>query len=264
MADADVRRAADAVRNGARDRHLLFLCDFDGTLVEFNPDPAAVRLPPHRRDLLQTICGRPATTLGIVSGRKLDDVRDRVALPAPVCFAGLHGLEIQAGAEHFVHPDVKGDRDLLQRLAGTLADALHGLPGTFVENKNLSFVLHYRDAAAADSVRAVAIAENLVQPHVTAGSLRLMRGASMVEVLPNIDWHKGSAVQWILERVDADGRPVWPVYIGDDTTDEDAFRVVRGRGLAIAASSRARGADLQVDGPGEVEALLRDLVDGGW
>ena len=90
-----------------------------------------------------------------------------------------------------------------------------------------------------------------------------MLGASMIELIPNLDWHKGFAVEWILERVTRAHGPAWPVYIGDDLTDEDGFRAVQDVGLSIAASARAAGAELAVDGPGEVEALLRAIAPRG-
>ena len=87
-----------------------------------------------------------------------------------------------------------------------------------------------------------------------------MAGASMLELMPNIHWHKGSAVDWIRERVVRQHGDAWPVYIGDDLTDEDGFRAVREQGVSVAASSRAGDADFAVDGPDEVEALLRQLA----
>ena len=84
-----------------------------------------------------------------------------------------------------------------------------------------------------------------------------MRGAFMLELMPNIEWHKGCAVNWIRDHVVKQYGDAWPLYIGDDLTDEDGFRAVRGDGLSVAASPRAGDADFAVDGPREVEALLR-------
>jgi alpha,alpha-trehalase len=88
-----------------------------------------------------------------------------------------------------------------------------------------------------------------------------MQGAGMLEFLPDIPWHKGSAVEWILERVSRRHDNPWPVYIGDDVTDQDAFGAVRGRGLSISAAPRAAGAEILLDGPHEVEELLRSLTE---
>jgi trehalose-phosphatase len=87
-----------------------------------------------------------------------------------------------------------------------------------------------------------------------------MQGAFMLELMPDIEWHKGSAVDWIRTRVSRRHGDVWSVYVGDDLTDEDGFEAVRDVGVSVAASPRARNADFAVDGPLEVEAWLRALA----
>src|SRR5215510_10970011 len=85
---------------------LVLLLDFDGTLAEFNPDPAAPELTPERWELLDTIGRAPGVSLGIVSGRRLDDLRARTRLPDHVYHAGLHGLEIEIEGQRTTHPDL--------------------------------------------------------------------------------------------------------------------------------------------------------------
>ena len=93
-----------ASARGASHRHLVLLCDFDGTLSEFDNDPNAVWLKPSRRDLLERLAHGPGQTIAIVSGRRLDDVKQRTALAGDVYHAGLHGLEIESSREHYLHP----------------------------------------------------------------------------------------------------------------------------------------------------------------
>ena len=87
-----------------------------------------------------------------------------------------------------------------------------------------------------------------------------MHGSNVLEVLPNIPWNKGHAVEWIRTLVERDGIAPFTVYIGDDATDEDAFRATRGHGLSVTASDRVTGADYEVDGPPQVERLLRGIA----
>jgi trehalose 6-phosphate phosphatase len=260
MSAGDVRAAADAVRHGADGRHLLFLSDFDGTLADFDPDPAAVVLPESRRGLLNAIGSQPYVTVGLVSGRRLADVRDRAHLSIDACYAGLHGLEIDCDGERFLHPAVEASRSLLQDLAASIGSAIASVPGAFVENKGLSMAAHFREASAADASRVIAIVERQAAPHVESGVLRIMRGACLIELLPDIDWHKGSAIDWIYRRIAERRGALFAVYMGDDVTDEDAFRVLRGRGISMAASDRVSGADFTLEGPPEIEALLRELA----
>jgi alpha,alpha-trehalase len=260
MSAAEVARADAAIRELRADRHLLLLLDFDGTLAEFNPDPDVVQLTDARRDLLLDLAARSDTTLGIVSGRRLADVRSRTRLPGQVWYSGLHGLEIEGPGVRFMHPDAENAFATLRQLVGGLSSELSALPGVFIEDKTLSLVAHFRDASPEDATHVPAVVQKHARPFLESGLFRLMHGACMLELLPNIDWHKGSAVAWIREHVPA--HPDAPtVYIGDDVTDQDAFAAVRGRGLSVAVSTRASGADIQIDGPTEVEELLRRLVN---
>jgi trehalose-phosphatase len=260
MSAADVRRAAEAIRDGSATRHLLLFSDFDGTLCEYQIDPESVRLPDARRVLLESIGTSGNATVAIVSGRRLDDVRARTSLALPAYYAGLHGLEIAGPDDAFRHPDVGATGALIHQLVRSLTAAVAGLRGVFIEDKELSLVTHYRNASAADAERAVDMVSGMVRPHVESARLRAMQGDCMLEFLPNVPWHKGSAVEWILERVSRSHENPWPVYIGDDVTDQDAFAALRGRGLAIAAAPRAVGAEMSLDGPREVEELLRSLT----
>lgn len=262
MTTADVSRAADAIRRLRAGRHLLLLLDFDGTLTEFNPDPDAVELSRDRRGLLMDLSARPDVTLGIISGRRLADLRRRTQLNARSYCAGLHGLEIEGPGVSFVHPDATRTLTTIRQLRAAVASDVAGLRGVFIEDKHLSIAAHFREAAAQDAARVPAIVERHVAPFIESGLLRLMHGSCVIEVLPNIDWHKGSAVAWIRELVASD-HDVVAVYVGDDVTDEDAFEAVRGGGLAIAVSPRASGADLRVDGPEAVERLLREVAAPG-
>ncbi|HEX2453106.1 MAG TPA: trehalose-phosphatase [Vicinamibacterales bacterium] len=261
MSAADVRRAAEAIRAGSAARHLLLFSDFDGTLCEFRVDPQSVRLSDARRLLLESIGTSGNATVAIVSGRRLDDVRARADLTLPAYYAGLHGLEIAGPDGVFRHPDVDGTVALVHQLVRSLTAAVAGLHGVFIEDKELSLVTHYRDASPADAERAVDTVSRLVRSHIDAGRLRVMQGSGMLEFLPDIPWHKGSAVEWIIDKVSRRHHNPWPVYIGDDVTDQDAFGALRGRGLSIAAAPRATGAEISLDGPREVEDLLRSLTD---
>lgn len=251
---------ADLV-GAARERQpLLLLCDFDGTLCEFEPDPASVWLSDTRRELLREIASQASTTLGIVSGRRLEDVAMRSGFTTDAIFvAGLHGLEIEGKGERFDHPDLSSARSCAQRIAVALAPLVSPVPGVFIEDKGLSIALHFREASPMDRSFAAGLFDRTVAAAVASGEVRVMAGSNVLEVLPNIAWNKGNAVEWIRSRVERGGIAPFTVYIGDDATDEDAFKATRGHGLSVAASDRVTGADYRVNGPPEVERILAAL-----
>ena len=244
----DVRRRADG-------KHLVVLLDFDGTLCEFEPDPQAVQLPAARREVLIELQAR--ATIAIVSGRRLQDVRDRVRVEGAIV-AGLHGLEIEGLGERFVHPDLEKAHAAVAEAGDSLRAVAAGLPGAFIEDKGASVALHFREADLHAQRVAVEAFGTIAAPPIERGLLRLMRGSYVLELLPNIDWNKGHAVQWILDRVERQKGPLFAVYIGDDVTDQDAIAAVEREGLAIAASDRVT-ADVHIDGPPAVARFLRAL-----
>ena len=147
---------------------------------------------------------------------------------------------------------------LVRQLVTELSRDVASVEGVFVEDKTLSAVVHFRGASSADQERVPSVVSGRVRRYIESGELRIMQGAGMIEILPNIDWNKGHAVAWIRERVAAASElPTVSVYIGDDVTDQDAFGALGEDGIAVAASSRVSGADFHIDGPPDVEALLR-------
>jgi alpha,alpha-trehalase len=240
-------------------RHLLLLCDFDGTLSRFDPDPRAVVLADGIERVLGSLASREDCSIGVISGRRLQDVRDRVTVPGDLYIAGFHGLEIHTPGETFLHPDASAAAATMHEIAKLVRPRLSDLPGVFIEDKDLSIALHYREAEPAVRVVAQALFIEAARAGLEAGRLRMLPGSCVIELLPAIAWHKGSALEWIRERIQRVHGPTFTVYVGDDLTDEDAFRAVGPDGMAIAASDRVTGAEFRVDGPTGVARLLHSL-----
>jgi trehalose-phosphatase len=235
--------------------------DFDGTLAEFQIDPDAVLLTPARQILLHTLSERADLSAGIVSGRRISDLRFRVPADPSFFFAGLHGLEIEGPGLRFAHNAASIAAPAVNLLAKDLRRAVRPLPGVFVEDKTYSVVLHTRGASKADRLHATTRFNALAAPFLSEGTLRLQPGDNILELLPNVDWAKGDAVRAIMRHVEAETREVvWPVYIGDDATDEDAFEQIGSNGLTVAVGRRPNGAAFQVDGPSAVECLLKSIL----
>lgn len=251
---------AEAVVAGGPPRVLL-LSDFDGTLCEFRNDPESVRLADARRATLSTLARRPAVCVGIVSGRRAADIRDRAGLDGPVYYAGLHGMEIDGPDGGFTVDRLAARRDRLRELAGSLSAAVEPLDGVFLEDKDLSVALHVRAAAPADRLRAEQTFWALVSPALNAGLARVQRGHHVFELLPDIAWNKGNAVRWIeADAARRFGTPVRPVYLGDDRTDEHAFEAVGDRGVTVIVGRAPSAATHRLPDPAAVERLLDRLV----
>jgi trehalose-phosphatase len=235
--------------------------DFDGTLAEFKIDPAAVTLCPSRQALLQNLAARADISAGIISGRRISDLRDRTVGSATLFYAGVHGLEMEGPGLRYVHPGVGLAAPTLGVLVHELRDATAPLSGVFIEDKGLALVMHLRAASKADRLHAMARFRALAEPHLSGGILRVLPGDQIFELLPNIDWAKGDAVRSIVRHAEAQwGQSIWPVYIGDDETDEDAFEAIGSGGLTIGVGKRAMGASFLLPDPRAVEQFLRGLL----
>lgn len=256
-----VERVVAAWQARPHDARPLVLLDFDGTLAEFNTDPAAVTLPPPRQILLQTLGRRSDLSAGLVSGRTLTDLRERIPSGTQLFLAGLHGLEIEGPGLKFAHKSVALAAPGISYLAKDLRRAVKPLPGVFVEDKTYAIVLHTRAASKADRQHAITRFNALSEPLLAEGTVRLQPGDQVLELLPNVDWAKGDAVRAIARHVETETKEtVWPVYIGDDATDEDAFEEIGTNGLTIAVGKRPTSASFQIDDPVAVECLLRAML----
>ena len=256
-----VERALAAWQARPIESHPLLLMDFDGTLVDFNVDPSAVRLPPRRQAMLQALGARADLSAGIVSGRRIADLRERTGAGSGVFYAGLHGLEIEGPGIRFLHRAASAAAPTLAVLAAEAKNATAGLPGVVIEDKGLAVVLHVRGASKSDRRHALTRFNALAEPFLDDGVLRVQPGDEMTELLPNIDWAKGDSVRAIIRHLECrQKQAVWPVYIGDDVTDEDAFEEIGDSGLTIGVSNRVTGASLRVGDPASVETFLRAIL----
>jgi trehalose 6-phosphate phosphatase len=253
---------AEVARRPANTSFVLLL-DFDGTLAEFNPDPAAPELTPERFELLSTISRMPGISVGIVSGRRLDDLRARTRLPDHVYHAGLHGLEIEIDGTRTTHPDLPAAEERVEGLASCLSRLTNEFPGVVIEDKGASVAVHTRPLPVDTHERIYARADVLAVPWIAEGLVRRLEGNCVVEYLPDINGHKGEATKWITSHFERKcGCRAWVAYIGDDITDEDAFRVID-FGIGVLVGLRPTLASYKLDGIVDVDRFLRWLAAEG-
>jgi trehalose 6-phosphate phosphatase len=249
---ADVKQAIAARPAGSR---LLFLSDYDGTLAEFDPDPTIPRPTSETAELLCKLANQTNMSFGIVSGRRISDLRTRTQLPSRAYLAGLHGMEIEVGSRRWQHPDLEAARQYVRSLYERLDD-VRNVPGLVLEDKHASVAVHVRAVPPAMRADAIALADRCAEQWVSGGKLRRLSGNMVVEYLPNIAAHKGDATMWIVDDVAERCRqPVWTVFVGDDVTDEDAFRAIQD-GIGVLVGERDTHAAHRIADINDVNSLL--------
>jgi trehalose 6-phosphate phosphatase len=238
----------------------LFL-DYDGTLSPIAPRPELATLPEGTRDLLRRLAGR--FPVAVLSGRGREDVATLVALDGLI-YAGSHGFDIAGpppatGESPLRHEVGHGIPDLIARATGRLRDELDGVAGVLVEPKRFATSVHFRLADESEVPRIEQVVEEVIAGHP---GLRKGHGKKVFELRPDLDWDKGRALLWLLAELGLDRSGAVPVYIGDDVTDEDAFRELaggRGIGVLVAEEPRPTAASYSLRDPGEVRELLERI-----
>lgn len=245
---------------------VLFL-DYDGTLAPIVEDPAAAQMGPAMQHVLTALAQHPRYRLSIVSGRALADLRTCVGGKG-LYLAGNHGLEIEGLGICYQHPEVWRLRPELDALAQAMKGDLEAIPGAWVEDKGLTLSVHFRRVPAASVPEVKARLIKRASPGIDAARFVLRTGKAVLEIRPRVQWSKGEAVSWILEQIRLE-RPVANVlalYLGDDDTDEDAFRVLASAGVGIVVGNDRHGsaAHYYVESTEEVEQLLIVLSTLSW
>jgi trehalose 6-phosphate phosphatase len=236
----------------------LFL-DIDGTLLDIAPTPDSVVVPPTLPAILVAASDALSGALALVSGRSIDWI-DRMFEPLRLPVAGQHGAEIRLAGDRPVQAIVKAPNLTPVRIRAAAIAA--SLPGVLLEEKTFGVALHYRSAPEA----AEELGSRLTRLTLELGdNFELLSGKMVFEIRSAMAW-KERAVEAFMEVPPFVGRV--PVFIGDDTTDHDAFRAVRRRGgHAIQVGAGPTGpADFYVDGPWNVrewlEGLPQDIKQG--
>jgi trehalose 6-phosphate synthase/phosphatase len=232
----------------------LFL-DFDGTLTPIVERPADAALSAEARAILEQADRSGHVETVVVSGRTLADVRERVGIPG-LTYVGNHGLEIEGPGIRFRHPESTRFVTALSRAAAAL-ESLR-VRGGWVERKGLTLSWHTRSIPSGQRPAAEQAAASLLRRF----GLHVTRGVFVIEGRPPVQWHKGSAVLHILVHRHGEAWPsrVRALYVGDDTTDEDAFRSLRGLGRSIRVGTSPAAGGYRTDFSLPDSASVLELV----
>lgn len=250
---------AGILRDRIDGRRLVLFLDYDGTLTSIVAHPGLALLDDEARRSLERIA--KAHPVYIISGRDMKDVRERVGLDG-VEYVGSHGFHMMEAAPEINTQDLEEAVSELEAAANELEQWLDYIDGVFIERKKYSFALHYRRADRLDLQQINAAARDVMERY---GSVTCKKGKEVIEFVPDIPWDKGRCVQALMSRWKeaAGGRDAYAVYIGDDITDEDAFRVLdrdTGLGVLVADSARESAAEFRLSDPESVRAFL-DALD---
>jgi trehalose 6-phosphate phosphatase len=228
----------------------LFL-DVDGTLIELTATPFETRAGDELKTLLRDVSERLGGAVALVSGRSVEYL-DTIFAPLRLPSAGLHGVERRRASGMMQGANFTDSQ--LGQARGALSYLVQSCPGTLLEDKGRTIAIHFRmapqyEAELREAVTAI-VATLGANYHVQSGSM-------MMEIKP-LGFNKGGAVKAFMQEPPFAGRT--PVYVGDDLTDVDGFRVVDDLGgISIAVGDLVQGR-YRLENPAAVRAWLRRIA----
>ncbi|MBN1382920.1 MAG: trehalose-phosphatase [Deltaproteobacteria bacterium] len=248
----------DQIKDRLKNRQPVVFLDYDGTLTPIVATPDQAVLNEDMRSALLTLSRSCA--VGIISGRGLADIRRLVGIDDLV-YAGSHGFEIAGpGNIRPENSEALSFMPLLDQAEGELRAKLAPIEGTLVERKKLGIAAHYRLVDSENVPAVEAAVDDMVVKH---RKLRKAFGKKVFELQPAMDWNKGKALQFLLRSLKLDREDILPFYIGDDVTDEDAFKVLIEKGCGIVVWDRPfpTAAGYYLKNPDEVRRFLLLLAE---
>ncbi|KAL6657563.1 hypothetical protein ACP70R_005343 [Stipagrostis hirtigluma subsp. patula] len=252
----------EAALAAAKGKQIVMFLDYDGTLSPIVEDPDRAVMSEEMRDAVRGVAAHFPTA--IVSGRCRDKVFNFVKL-TELYYAGSHGMDIKgptAQAEAVRYQAGSEFVPVIEEVYRTLTAKMESIPGAKVEHNKFCLSVHFR---CVQEEEWDAVDEEVRSVLKEYPNLKLTHGRKVLEIRPSIKWDKGKALEFLLKSLGYAGRDdVFPIYIGDDRTDEDAFKVLRnmGQGIGILVSKfpKETAASYSLREPVEVKEFLRKLV----
>ena len=222
------------LKDRLKDKFVLLFLDYDGTLTPIVETPDKAVISQNTKDLLNELSTSPRCRVAIISGRSLSDINGLVGLK-DIIYAGNHGLEIEGPKIKFesqVSPRLKS---IIRHIYEDMVSKLSKIKGVLIEDKGLTISVHYRLVEKKDIQEFLSIFTEVTDTYIVRDKVKINSGKKVYEIRPPVIWDKGKVVLWLLARqqflVGED--KIFPIYIGDDVTDEDAFRVLKNKGLTL-------------------------------
>ncbi|MBN1374700.1 MAG: trehalose-phosphatase [Dehalococcoidia bacterium] len=242
----------------------MLLCDYDGTLTTIVDSPEKASLSDETRNILNALAHKSNMKVGIISGRAITDIKEKVQIGG-IIFAGNHGFEIEGPGIKFIHPLTAEISSLIHIIGTILARTLGKIPGVLIEDKGVTLSVHYRMVDEEKLPQFTHVFENTVGTARKLGKFKTTFGKKVNEIRPAVEWNKGKAVSLIFDKYTRSARKgsVLPIYLGDDLTDEDAFKTVNDLGgisILVGDTCQSSAAGYYLNSTSEVNSFLSEML----
>jgi trehalose-phosphatase len=237
-------------------RQQLILLDYDGTIVPIRGKPPLARLSKAGKLELKKISRSPGIKLGIITGRALKDIHGLLGVKG-ILISANHGFEVYHKGKIF-YPCGRGFKKPMDSLGKKLWEHLDHIPRLLLESKGFSVAVHFRLVPRKYWDDIECVMRRVSAPWRKRFNWKLTGGKRLWEVRPAVHWNKGDVALWIWKKFAPRSIP-W--YFGDDLTDEDAFRVLKNKGITVTVGRRTHSrAKYFAKGVSEVWKTLDFLI----
>lgn len=253
----DLFKHLNEFRDQLAQKDVFVFLDYDGTLTPIVATPDLAVLSEEMRETVRKLSS--CAKVSIVSGRATDDVQGKVQIGG-IFYAGSHGFEIvDPNGKVKINEEAEAIRQVIDTVHGQLSEKLKDVKGALVEHVKYTISVHYRLVSDEDFQKVKEVVEEILREH---SNLRKTNGKKVFELRPKIDWHKGKAVEWILNVLGYQPNDHFVIYIGDDVTDEDAFAALAGKGFGVLVADTPRNskAAYMVKDTQDVKKVLEFLI----
>ncbi|KAI5657711.1 hypothetical protein M9H77_26504 [Catharanthus roseus] len=264
-------------------KQIVVFLDYDGTLTPIVDDPERAFMSDAMRIAVRDVARHFPTA--IISGRSRRKVYEFIKLDE-VYYAGSHGMDIMGpsiqldsyeckyrkqaldkqGNEVTIFQPAREFLPAIQEMLSELKEITIGIPGVFIEDNRFCISVHYRHVKDNDYPTLENKVLSVLGQH---SGFHLTKGKKVFEIRPSIKWNKGNALVYLLDTLGfaANSNNVVPIYIGDDKTDEDAFKVLKSGGVGypiiVSSTPRQTLASSSLRDPSEVLSFLIRLARWG-
>ncbi|KAJ9553045.1 hypothetical protein OSB04_017090 [Centaurea solstitialis] len=268
--------------SASRGKQIVIFLDYDGTLSPIVSDPERAFMSDEMREAVRDVSNCFPTA--IISGRSRQKVFDFVKL-TKVYYSGSHGMETMGpapknksydkkyhqrsfddeGNEFIIFQPAQDFLPAVRKILHELTERMKNIQGVTIEDNKFCLSVHHRHVKDEDYGR---VEEEVQSMLVNNRDFHMTRGNKVLEIRPSIQWNKGDALKYLLDTLGfQNSDDVFPIYIGDDRTDEDAFKVLRERGgypIIVSSTPRETMALHSLRNPSEVQSFLVRLSRWGF
>ena len=230
--------------------NLLLFLDYDGTLSHFKKDPKAAHPVKGIKEVIDQLSKLSFVKIAIISGRSLTDLKDMIKLDN-IYYAGLHGLEMKDYTPQNLSR--KEIQYYINMIKENYSKEIKN-DQIYLEDKKYVLSIHYRD-----DYKNIDNLKLFITNLINKNKYEVMKGRKILEIRPK-NWNKGKAVKMIRKNSFENNNPL-EIYIGDDTTDEDAFSVINGFSIYVKNENKmSEKANFFLNNPDDVFIFLKKLT----